>query len=76
MELVNCKKCGKLTINIFGQYCPDCHLEREKLISIIKDFLITNRGAGISDIVDNIKISPKVVFDLIQEGRINISKIS
>lgn len=73
MTLINCRGCGKLTIDHLDGYCPECGAEREKLVSLIKDFLMVNRNAGVMEIVRETKISSKLVFELIREGRIGIS---
>lgn len=71
MTLVNCRNCGKLTLNRFDGYCPDCSDEREALIARIKDFLLSNREAGISDIVKHTDIPSRLVLEFVQEGRIS-----
>ena len=72
MRLVNCKNCGLLTLDRLEGYCPDCWHEREMLISIVKDFLVFNSQAGLSEIVEHTGVSTLSVIQFIQERRISI----
>lgn len=73
MTMINCRGCGNVTIDNLDGYCAKCGLERERLVSVIKDFLMVNRNAGLMDIVRETKIPSKLVFELIREGRFGIS---
>lgn len=74
MRLVNCKDCGLLTLDRLEGYCPECWHEREMLISLVKDFLVFNSQAGLSEIVEHTGVSTLSVVQFIQEGRIIISQ--
>ncbi|MCL4439677.1 MAG: hypothetical protein ACYC21_10900 [Eubacteriales bacterium] len=74
MELVNCMVCGKLTIDRYGGCCHECVLERERLMSQIKDYLHLNNGAGINEIIDSTGIPLRTVIDLLHEGRLSADR--
>ena len=76
MKLVNCKQCGTLTTDLQEGYCKQCLPERERLMTIIRDFLFSNRGAGISDILNHTGIPSGKVIELLHEGRISVIKES
>jgi NMD protein affecting ribosome stability and mRNA decay len=76
MKLINCKNCGKLTIERFEGFCPECNAERDRVMSLIKDFILLNKRVGINELTDETELSAKLVLEFIQEGRLGVSRVS
>lgn len=75
MKLVNCRECGRLTLDTFEGYCSSCYWELEQQMSQIKDYLSLNRSAGVKEIVDGTRVPARLVMKFLNEGRIYPSQL-
>ena len=74
MDVKNCKRCRRLFNYIGGPaLCPQCREELEKKFQEVKKYLFDNRGATISDVVENCEIDEGQIRQWIREERLEFS---
>ena len=74
MDVKTCRKCKRLFNYIGGPaICPQCREELEKKFQEVKKYLFDNRGANISDVVENCDIDEAQVRQWIREERLEFS---
>jgi hypothetical protein len=67
MELVNCKKCGKVMLSKGSALCNDCMESQKSDIAIIRDYLIAHPRSTVLEIHSETGIPLDTISRLIQE---------
>lgn len=71
MDIVNCRRCGKMFNYISGQrICPLCKQEEEKKFREVKDFIKENKEAGIKEISEQCDVNANMIRQWIREERL------
>ena len=73
-ELSNCKSCGKLFVQATSPICPSCRQEIEKKFETVWKYIRKkeNREATVYQIHEATGIEEKLIFQWIQEGRLQV----
>ena len=66
----NCRRCGKLFNKTIDTICPSCLREEEKQFDVLREYILENRTATISEVADATKVPPKRILRYIREGRL------
>lgn len=71
MDVINCKKCGKLFNYVAGmKICPVCKEAEEQKFQTVKEFIRDNKQAGINEIAENCNVTPNEIRQWIREERL------
>ncbi len=71
MDVINCKKCGKLFNYVAGaKICPACKELEEKTFQTVKEFIGENKHAGINEISEQCDVTPNQIRQWIREERL------
>ncbi len=74
MDVKNCKRCRKLFNYIGGQpICPSCREELENKFQEVKKYLSDNRGASVSQVVEECDIEESQIRQWVREERLEFS---
>lgn len=69
----NCRRCGRVFNYIAGEVlCSECKKNDEKDFRRVKEFLYKNPGASITEISNELNISPRRINNYLREGRLEI----
>lgn len=70
MDLINCSRCGKLTIKRTSSFCDACFMEQKEELDKIKDYLEKNPNSTILDVHNNTGISLSTINELLKNNMI------
>ena len=71
MDVRNCRKCGKIFNYVAGpMICPACKEELEEQFHKVKEFIGTNKEAGIADICEQCDVTENQIKQWIREERL------
>lgn len=73
-ELANCASCGKVFIQTTSTICPSCRQELDQKFETVFKFIRKreNREATVSQICEATNVEEKLIFQWIQEGRLQV----
>lgn len=70
-NLKNCKSCGKVFNYLAGkQICPACREAEEAKFQEVKEFVRSNKEAGVNEIVEKCDVSHTLVRQWIREEKL------
>lgn len=71
MDVINCKRCGKLFNYVSGmKICPVCKELEEQKFQTVKEYIRDNKQAGINEIAENCDVTPNEIRQWIREERL------
>lgn len=71
MDVINCRRCGKLFNYVAGlKICPLCKEAEEKKFQIVKEFIRNNKDAGINEIAEQCDVTTNEIRQWIREERL------
>lgn len=74
MNVVNCRKCGKLFNYIAGPYiCPMCKEAGEKKFQEVKKYIQSNRGCTMTQVCDECNVEPGQIQAWIRQERLQFA---
>ncbi len=72
-NLANCRRCGKLFVNVGKNICPTCVQDIEEEYTRCAEYLRENKLVNIYDLSDETEVPVKQISQFIREGRISIA---
>jgi hypothetical protein len=71
MSLVNCSECGNIMVDNPAKMCPNCIRQEELAEDKVSEYLReNNRKASVEDISRETGVKTKVIFRMLQRGRL------
>ncbi|WP_114458021.1 MULTISPECIES: flagellar protein [unclassified Halanaerobium] len=70
MNLINCKKCGKVFASSGSKVCPACSEEEEKKFQLVKQFLWDNPNSTIDEVVEGTAVDRETIIKFMKEDRL------
>ncbi|SHH20011.1 flagellar protein [Tepidibacter thalassicus] len=73
MELVNCKKCGRMFGSENGQiYCSKCRGNEDEDFKKVRDYLYDNPGASVKEVSEETGVKEQTIIRFLKQERIEI----
>ena len=68
-KLKNCSNCGKLFLQTHGEkLCRECTIQEEEKQREIMDYIHDHQGCSITEVIENLNVSKKLVNNMINKG--------
>ena len=68
-KLKNCSNCGKLFIQTHGEkLCRECTIQEEEKQREIMDYIHDHQGCSITEVIENLNVSKKLIKNMINKG--------
>ena len=68
-KLKNCSNCGKLFIQIHAEkLCRECTIQEEEKQREIMDYIHDHQGCSITEVIENLNVSKKLINNMINKG--------
>lgn len=68
-KLKNCSNCGKLFVQIYGEkLCRECAIQEEEQQREIRDYIHDHQGCSITEVMQNVNVSKKLINNMINKG--------
>ena len=73
MELINCKKCGRVFGSEFGeQHCSKCRGNTDEDFRKVKDYLYDHPGATVQEVAEETNVDEKLIIKFLKQEKIEI----
>lgn len=74
MNVMNCKKCGRLFNYVAGMaICPVCREEGEKVFQQVKEYIRENKNASINEVAEACEVEVRQIRQWVREERLEFS---
>lgn len=70
MDLVNCKKCGRLFSSAGQKVCPDCHQSEEEKFELVKEYLWENPNSTVEKVSRETGVEKELIIKFMREDRL------
>jgi len=72
MEIVNCKKCGRIYAKDGFDRCPKCRDSEDELFKKVKEYLYEHPGDSVQKVSEETGVDIKKIMRYLREGRLEI----
>lgn len=75
MELINCKKCGRMFGSQNGElYCSKCRVDDDADFKKVREYLYDNPGASVQEVAEGTGVSETLIIKFLKQERIEITE--